>query len=95
MQITVLFFATLKDLVGQSKLTFTLDSSTATVEAVRVSLADQYPQAAANLQSAVCAINEEFAFTTDTVKDGDTVAFSHPLAAVNKARKSSNLPKTP
>jgi len=80
MQINVLFFATLKDLIGQSKLIFALDANAATVDALRATLADQYPQAAANLQSAVCAVNEEFAFATDTVKDGDTVAFFPPVS---------------
>lgn len=80
MQITVLFFATLKDLIGHSKITFTLADTVTTVEGVRTALTDQFPQAAANLQSAVCAVNEEFAFAADTVNDGDTLAFFPPVS---------------
>lgn len=85
MQVTVLFFATLKDLTGHNKLAFTLDATVATVDIVRTALADQFPQAVANLQSAVCAVNEEFAFATDTVKDGDTVAFFPPVSGGEQA----------
>lgn len=80
MQITVLFFATLKDLTGHNKLTLTLHDNTATVESVRTSLMARFPDAAANFQSAVCAINEEFAFAADIVKDGDNVAFFPPVS---------------
>lgn len=80
MQITVLLFATLKDLTGQSKLTLTLSESTVTVNAVRTALITRFPDAAASFQSAVCAVNEEFAFAADSVKDGDNVAFFPPVS---------------
>lgn len=80
MQITVLFFATLKDLTGHNKLDLTLNDNAATVDSVRASLIARFPDAAPNLQSAVCAVNEEFAFAADAVKDGDNVAFFPPVS---------------
>lgn len=80
MQISVLFFATLKDLTGHTQFTFTLPHETCTVSEARAQLAERFPDAAQNLNSAVCAVNEEFAFAEDTIKDGDRVAFFPPVS---------------
>ncbi len=80
MQISVLLFATLKDVAGQSRLTLTLPDQAATVADVRRALADQIPGIAAHLDSAIAAVNEEYAFAGDAVKSGDKIAFFPPVS---------------
>lgn len=79
MIINVLLFATLKDLIGQSRLTLTLPDDS-TVADVRQSLALAHPQAEAAIQAAIAAVNQEFAMDGDAIKDGDEVAFFPPVS---------------
>lgn len=80
MNVRILLFATLKDLAGQNTLTLIMPGGSATVAEVRRALAAQYPRLEANLQTAIAAVNEEYAFAEDTVQDGDSVAFFPPVS---------------
>jgi molybdopterin synthase catalytic subunit len=80
MNVNVLFFATLRDLAGEKKLSLTLPGDSTTVAVVRNQLADRYPQIEANLNAALVSVNEDYAFGDDTVSDGDTVAFFPPVS---------------
>ncbi len=80
MQIKVLLFATLKDLAGTNTLTLDLPGDAATLEDVRQRLIRLYPPLEANAKAAIAAINEEYAFAGDAVKNGDTVAFFPPVS---------------
>lgn len=80
MRITVLFFATLRDVVGARTLALELDEGVATIEQLRRELTSRYPDAAANLAVALAAINEEFAFDHDCFADGAEVAFFPPVS---------------
>jgi molybdopterin synthase catalytic subunit len=80
MQITVLLFATLKDIAGTNRISLTLPGDTATVADVRSAMTERVPQIAANLDAAISAVNEEYAFPPDPVKDGDQVAFFPPVS---------------
>jgi molybdopterin converting factor subunit 1 len=80
MNITVLLFATLKDRAGMNRLSVKLGSETATLSDLRAVLAEDFPTLAESLPSAVAAINQEFAFDADAVKDGDEVAFFPPVS---------------
>jgi len=79
MQVHILLFATLKDLAGQNRLTLSL-ADNATVADVRQALIAQYPHMAANVNAAIAAVNEEYAFPGDAVHDGDRVAFFPPVS---------------
>jgi molybdopterin converting factor subunit 1 len=79
MLIHVLLFATLKDLAGRNRLTVTVQDG-ATVTDVRNALVALYPNMAANVAAAIAAVNEEYAFAGDAVKDGDQVAFFPPVS---------------
>ena len=79
MNIQILLFATLKDLAGSNRLTLTLAAS-ATVTDVRKALITQYPHMEANVNAAIAAVNEEYAFPGDAVRDGDQVAFFPPVS---------------
>ena len=80
MRITVLFFATLRDIIGARRIAVELDETAGSIEQLRQQLARRYPAAADNLRAAVAAINEEFAFDHDRLSDGDEVAFFPPVS---------------
>ncbi len=80
MQVRVLFFASLRDLVGARQLTIELTAVDSTVAQLRQTLIASYPAAKDNLGSALAAINEEFAFDKDGIQDGDEVAFFPPVS---------------
>ena len=80
MNITVLLFATLKDKAGTNRLSVSLPADEATLTQVRDALAGDHPALSESLKAAVGAINQEFAFATDPVHDGDEVAFFPPVS---------------
>lgn len=80
MQITVLLFATLKDIAGQSRVSLTVPGDTGNVSDVRRALIERFPRIAANLDVAISAVNQEYAFPADPVKNGDEVAFFPPVS---------------
>jgi molybdopterin synthase catalytic subunit len=84
MNVTVLLFATLKDRAGTNKVTLDLPGSQATLTELRSSLnasmAADHPGLTEILPSAVAAINQEYAFADDLVRDGDEVAFFPPVS---------------
>jgi molybdopterin synthase catalytic subunit len=47
---------------------------------VRQALGAQFPPLAKHLDSAIAAVNEEYAFPPDPVKDGDKIAFFPPVS---------------
>ena len=74
--IKVLLFAQLQEDIGQE--TVWLEADGWTVKQVKDFLMNQYPQVL--LQAVMAAINEEYAFDEDTVKDGDIIAFLPPVS---------------
>ena len=80
MQIKILLFATLKDIAGQSKLDLTLPDDRGTVAGVRQALITRFPAMKPNIEAAIAAVNEEYAFNEEPVKDGDAVAFFPPVS---------------
>lgn len=80
MQVKILFFATLKEIVGQSRITLELPQEALTVAELRAHIISQYPQIEANLNNAIAAVNQEFAFAEETITDGAEVAFFPPVS---------------
>lgn len=80
MLVKILLFATLRDRAGTKQHDLQLASAAATVADVKRALAERFPSIAQGLDSAVAALNEEFAFPHDAVKDGDTLAFFPPVS---------------
>ncbi len=79
MQVQILLFATLKDLAGQNRITLDVPGGE-TVADVKQALVARYPQMEANVEAAIAAVNEEYAFAGDAVKEGDRVAFFPPVS---------------
>jgi molybdopterin synthase catalytic subunit len=80
MQITVILFATLKDIAGTNRIALALPGDAATVADVRRAIVERMPQIAANLEAAISAVNQEYAFPADAVRNGDEVAFFPPVS---------------
>ena len=74
--IKILLFAQLQEDIGQS--TLVLEANDLTVKQVKEHLQQQYPQV--TLQAVMTAVNEEYAFDADIVKEGDTIAFLPPVS---------------
>lgn len=87
MQITVLFFATLRDRIGARRLDITLAEGAQNIGGLRSELMRRHPSANQNLQVALAAINEEFAFDGDAIQDGDEVAFFPPVSGGSAATR--------
>ncbi len=97
MQITVLFFATLRDVIGARKLTLELDAASHSIASLRQLLSARYPSAAENLKVALAAVNEEFATENAPIKDGDEVAFFPPVSGGSAVEQPEifRLPRAP
>jgi MoaE-MoaD fusion protein len=78
--VTVLFFANLKDFAGTNRLALTLPLTQASLIDLRAALTKDYPALAEPLRAAVAAINQEFAFAQDMIHDGDEIAFFPPVS---------------
>lgn len=91
MQVRVLFFATLRDLVGARQLTIEMTAAGGTVAHLRQALIATYPAAKDNLDIALAAVNEEYAFDEDSIRDGDEVAFFPPVSG--GAREAPDRPE--
>ncbi len=79
MQIKVLLFATLRDLVGTRQQMLDV-AEAATINTVREVLIEQYPHVRDNLRVALAAVNQEFAAANTTLHEGDEVAFFPPVS---------------
>jgi molybdopterin converting factor subunit 1 len=76
-QVTVLFFATIRDHMGTKKISLELPED-AGVGELKMALTVSNPDAAAVLDSALVSINREYAFANETIPAGAEVAlFPH------------------
>lgn len=85
MEITILLFSSLRDKVGQNKLTLRLPGDTATVDDVRRALVTQFPPLEQVMPIALASVNREYAFDEDVVSEGDEVAFFPPVSGGSSA----------
>ena len=79
MNLTVLFFATLKDRAGLSRAPLALPEA-ATVTLLKTTLAEQFPALAPALPTALVSVNREFALPDDPLHEGDEVALFPPVS---------------
>ena len=80
--ITILYFAWLRERVGQTQQELTLPADVTTVAALVEYLAASSPGHAAafqNRRTVRCAVNQEFATPDATIRPGDEVAFFPPV----------------
>lgn len=88
LKVHLLFFATLKDRVGVKSLQAELPGAMSVGE-MRNWLADQYPDAAAIIPTALVAINHEFASEETQLSDGAEVAMFPPVSGGGDSQDDS------
>jgi MoaE-MoaD fusion protein len=79
MEITILFFATLKERAGTARMVIDLPQG-AVVKDLKQHLGQQYPELASRLGTALVSINHQFAFDEDVVPAGSEVALFPPVS---------------
>ena len=79
MNLTVLFFATLKERAGRPSVPLSLPEA-ATVSLLKSTLAEQMPALAASLPTVLVSVNREFALPDDALHEGDEVALFPPVS---------------
>jgi molybdopterin synthase catalytic subunit len=79
MLIQLLLFATVKEKVGQPRLSLELPA-TANIADAKAALAHDFPAAASNIETAIAALNEEFSPPETALKDGDVLALFPPVS---------------
>ena len=79
MRVTVQLFARLRELAGQAELSCDVAAG-ATIATVWQNLVGAYPVLEPFSRSVSCALNEDFARMSASVRDGDTVAFLPPVS---------------
>ncbi|MCM3567136.1 molybdopterin converting factor subunit 1 [Neobacillus mesonae] len=72
----VLFFAHLRDAVGEESLE--VEAGGKTVAELKAELAGKYDLP--RLETVMTAINEEFAANDEVIQDGDVIAFIPPVS---------------
>lgn len=74
--IKILLFAHLQEEIGKD--TLLMDTEACTVQQVKNFIHAHFPTV--NLNQVMTAVNEEFSFDEDAVKDGDVIAFLPPVS---------------
>lgn len=78
-RIQLLLFATVKDRIGQSRLSLELADS-ATIADAKAMLSRDFPAAKRSIETAIAALNEEFSHADAKLSDGDTLALFPPVS---------------
>jgi len=78
-QITVLFFATLRDKAGMRMLKLEVGTDI-TLEKLKLIIVDSYPALKGLLEHSLASINHEYRFDDDRIPDGAEIAFFPPVS---------------
>lgn len=87
-RIKLLFFATLRDRAGTRSEEIEISGGT-TVAALKERIAKMHPAMAESVESALIAINREYADVDAVVPDGAEVALFPPVSGGNHVQESS------
>ena len=80
MNVTVLYFAAVRELVGKDEEAVVLPEGVASIAAVGEHLSQLHPALEGRLSYVRFARNEEFAQLADGVEEGDVIALIPPVA---------------
>ncbi len=80
MNVTVLYFAAVRELVGKDEEAIALPEGVASIAAVGEHLSRLHPALEGRLSYVRFARNEEFAQPADPVAEGDVIALIPPVA---------------
>ena len=87
MHVTIRLFARLRELAGASELTRQVPDEAVAMDAWQTLVAE-FPALADYTRSISCAVNEDYARLTATLKDGDEVAFLPPVSGGSGMRNA-------
>ena len=79
MKVRLLYFAVLRDIIGESTSEVTLDEGTRPSD-VWASLRKTYPRLAGYQRPPLTAVNESYVSPDDPLQDGDELVFIPPVA---------------
>ncbi len=79
MEITILYFASLKDRVGRKRETIRLPAGLR-IEDLKQHLAERHSELGDALETALFSINREFAFPAEVLQEGDEVGIFPPVS---------------
>ena len=79
MQVRVLYFALIRERAGERQQELTLPEG-ATVADLMAHLSERHPDLAEPLETAVIAVNKQFAFPQEPLKEGDEIAIFPPVS---------------
>ena len=86
-QITLLFFANLRELVGTKEVSLSImDNST--VADLKIKVADLYPQLSAHMKTTLVSVNKEYGFDEEIIPAGAEVALFPPVSGGSGAQSS-------
>ncbi len=77
--VSVRLFASLREKVGERQVDVEVPEG-ADVRALYRALAERYPQVRPYLETAVCAVDEEYVTAAHILRDGDRVALIPPVS---------------
>ena len=78
MNISIRYFASLREIVGQGEETLTMPEGT-TVAGTRTLLVTRYPRLDALLERCLCAVNRGYVPAESVLHDGDELVFIPPM----------------
>jgi molybdopterin converting factor subunit 1 len=78
--VTLLFFAAVRELVAEDEVKVELPADVCTVQQLAVWLEVRFPQLGGRMQSVRLARNEAFADAAEAIEDGDVIALIPPVA---------------
>ena len=79
MTVSLRFFASLREAVGQKEMRFEVDDG-ATVEDLKARLSSSYPNLGPIMPRVVCAIDDEYVSPDERLRDGANVALIPPVS---------------
>ena len=89
-QITLLFFANLRELVGTKEVSLSITDSS-TVADLKSQVADLYPQLSSHLKTTLVSVNKEYGFDEEIIPVGAEVALFPPVSG-GSGSQSSDFP---
>lgn len=78
MDIHIRYFASLREVVGQSEEVITLHEG-ASVSDMRTMLSTRYPSLQPILERSLCAVNRSYVVANTTLHEGDELVFIPPM----------------
>lgn len=78
-EITLLFFATLRELVGEKETSIEIPDGTS-VKGLKILVGERFPSLAPSLATTLVSVNKEYGFDEDIIPDGAEVALFPPVS---------------